>query len=633
MSPDTHPSSSFDRRLFRFIGLVWDEANELLTETAALLSRRIEAAAPGWRCATSFAGLEIHCSAERVGVLESHLLPGNGGTVLGTVFHPLDGAMATSTRKKVFSAADVESLQRTHGRSLVDLCWGRYVAFIRDRGSHTVHIVRDPTGGLPCYHTSFAGVNVFFSSVEDVLRLGLLRFEVDWRYIAARVASPALIARDTALEHVTELLPGEKTTVNSRGVDRTFAWNPLLVAATDPIEDPREAAYEMRRAAYACIHAWASLHPTILHMLSGGLDSAIVLAGLSRAPHLPRVVCLNQHSPGCDGDERSYARLAVLHNHCTLVERRRSEQVDLAGLLDIERSCVPTFYLNTLQSGREIADLAQEIGATAVFGGGGGDQLFYQTQAVLAAADWLMTHGPGRGYFKVALDTARLARLSIWSVMMKSMSLALRASSHRPWNDATGMRKLTGANVSVGPSEQARFVHPLFESIRRTLPGKLFHAWSLAIPQEFYDPRPGRPEIERIQPLISQPLIETCLRIPTYVMTNDGWDRSIARQAFRDELPPEIRRRRSKGGMDDNALVILMRNLEVARDLLVNGHLVARGLLDRDAVTQVLSGEPTHIAGAMAEIFDHLSVEAWLRRWHPIPSRSRCEQALSSLAS
>ena len=97
MSPDTHPSSSFDRRLFRFIGLVWDEANELLTETAALLSRRIEAAAPGWRCATSFAGLEIHCSAERVGVLESHLLPGNGGTVLGTVRKIESGARRASS--------------------------------------------------------------------------------------------------------------------------------------------------------------------------------------------------------------------------------------------------------------------------------------------------------------------------------------------------------------------------------------------------------------------------------------------------------------------------------------------------------------------------------------------------------
>jgi asparagine synthase (glutamine-hydrolysing) len=632
MSPDTLLSSSCDRRLFRYIALVWDEERDLHAETAALLARRIEASTPGWRCVLELPGIKVYCAGERIGSLVPHALTGCSGTVLGTVFEPLNGALASATKRKIFCASDVESLQRTQGRSLVDLCWGRYVAFIRDRGARAVHAIRDPTGGIPCYQTTFVDVNIFFSSVEDVLRLKLLRFEVDWDYIATRVAILAVQSRETALAEVSEVLPGERVTLRDGVVERSFVWNALDVAATDPIEDPDEAAYEIRRAAHACIHAWASLHPSILHMLSGGLDSSIVLGCLARAPTRPRITCLNQHSPGCDGDERSYARLATLHNHCALIERQRNDRVNLAGLLSIERSCAPTFYLSAVQSNREVAQIAYDLGATAIFGGGGGDQVFYQTEAVLAAVDRLKMHGPSRRYFQVALDTAHLARLSIWKVFAQSLHLALRPSPFQSREDAMEMRKLVTAGTLLAARESAGYVHPLFRRSGRTPPGKFWHAWSLAIPQEFYDPHPGPFEIERIQPLISQPLVETCLRIPTYVMTQGGWDRSVARQAFRDELPPEIRRRRSKGGMEEHVQRILMRNIDLARDLLLNGHLIARDLLDREAVTEALSGEPTRVAGAMAEIFDHLSTEAWLRRWYPIPLRSETDEVASSLA-
>lgn len=140
------------------------------------------------------------------------------------------------------------------------------------------------------------------------------------------------------------------------------------------------------------------------------------------------------------------------------------------------------------------------------------------------------------------------------------------------------------------------------------------------MPTEFYDPL-GRPDDpEPVQPLMSQPLIELCLRIPTYVLTNSGWDRAIARRAFRTEVPREILRRRSKGGLEENVQEILMGNLRAARELLLDGHLVSAGLLHRGRVEEALSDRPTRTAATMAEIFDHLATEAWLRRWNRVLS-------------
>jgi len=93
----------------------------------------------------------------------------------------------------------------------------------------------------------------------------------------------------------------------------------------------------------------------------------------------------------------------------------------------------------------------------------------------------------------------------------------------------------------------AEFAHPLLIDPRGTPSGKLWHVHQLSVPWEFYDPfgRPDHPE--QVAPLYSQPVIELCLRIPTYVLTAGGWDRAIARAAFCKDLPRGILNRSLRG--------------------------------------------------------------------------------------
>ena len=135
------------------------------------------------------------------------------------------------------------------------------------------------------------------------------------------------------------------------------------------------------------------------------------------------------------------------------------------------------------------------------------------------------------------------------------------------------------------------------------------------MPQEYYDPLGSSSNPERVHPLMSQPLVELCLRIPTYILASRGWDRAIARQAFSEDVPREILRRRSKQGMHEDMAGILKRNIDTARELLLDGHLVNERLLDRKSVEVALSGGPTEDGNAAREIFDHLSTEVWLRSW------------------
>ncbi len=90
-----------------------------------------------------------------------------------------------------------------------------------------------------------------------------------------------------------------------------------------------------------------------------------------------------------------------------------------------------------------------------------------------------------------------------------------------------------------------------------------------------------RPYVDEIHPLVSQPVLECCLQIPTYILSHGGTDRTIARAAFRNALPPEIAERSSKGAVNQFFYDAIYGNREHIRPFLLDGLLADRGLLDR----------------------------------------------------
>jgi len=147
-------------------------------------------------------------------------------------------------------------------------------------------------------------------------------------------------------------------------------------------------------------------------------------------------------------------------------------------------------------------------------------------------------------------------------------------------------------------------------------------------PFEFHDPLGSLDGLSLMHPLMSQPLVELCMRYPTYVLTAGGRDRALARHAFSADLPREIIRRRSKGGQEEYLKEILTRNLPFVRELLLDGLLVQHGTLNRANLEAVQSGEPTSIAGEQTRLHSLIGAEAWLRRWREIRDAILREQQL-----
>jgi asparagine synthase (glutamine-hydrolysing) len=113
---------------------------------------------------------------------------------------------------------------------------------------------------------------------------------------------------------------------------------------------------------------------------------------------------------------------------------------------------------------------------------------------------------------------------------------------------------------------------------------------------------------------VSQPVVEVCLRIPTYLLVENGWDRSMARRAFSPDLPAAIVNRRGKGSMQNHVRTIFNTNLKFIREVMLDGELARRGILNRTRMESVLSGRQALAGFESTEIQDHLGTEAWIGR-------------------
>lgn len=100
----------------------------------------------------------------------------------------------------------------------------------------------------------------------------------------------------------------------------------------------------------------------------------------------------------------------------------------------------------------------------------------------------------------------------------------------------------------------------------------------------------GRVPGGRAHPLLSQPLVEYSLSCATVTLTTGGRDRDFARQAFADHLPAQVINRRSKGNLSAHYSWMAAASLPMLRDLLLDGRLVAAGLVDRERLAAARRG-------------------------------------------
>lgn len=599
--------------MFAYTALAWDTRSAAQSLSVESLERRLKSSAGGWRAVLNVPGLRVYCMGMRPPSSDVHALADNSGVVLGTIFKR---SSTGETARASFGPEASRTVVGTRGRALVEQYWGRYVAFVLDSSTRTTCVVRSPAGELDCLYTRLENVQLFFSAVEHCPLLEEHAFEINWDYISAGVASLVPELQYTGLKQITRVPRGEVAIVRPDRIDRARYWHARQFVKNDDIEDPVQAAELLRETTRQCIDAWASCYQNILVMLSGGLDSSIVSGVLGRAPSRPRVTCLNSRTPGDQvSDERQYARLVAHQIGAPLIEHEYDAEVSLQRLLTLPRMASPFCNVFELAASRDRAALCNERAIQAYFLGEGGDEVFCLNSADYMCADYLHSHGMRPHAIAVALDAARMRSDSMWSNLRRGLRLGLREKPMSAILARFEVSSLLNPDVASAVLQRHLFIPDWLSDVEDVPPGKFWQMLTLCPDSMMYCITDSDRGPEVVNPLLSQPIQELCLRIPTYTTAFNGKSRGLARTAFKSYLPPKVAARLDKGTESSYFKTVWQSNLSFVTDLLMSGMLVNNRVVDREKLERALSGDFSEGLGSAVDLIFLIGIEAWLQRW------------------
>jgi asparagine synthase (glutamine-hydrolysing) len=605
--------------MYRYITLLWNRTDDKAAKAADYIAARLHEVSPhAWRKAWHAQGIAVFDAGEHKGRMQTYHLQDDGGVVLGRLFHKNYTSQTTD-----LDAAQSRACLATRGQHLIDNYWGRYVAFLHDRGNGTNYIMRDPSGAFPCFHTPFRGVEIYFSDMQDAANFPFLPFTVNWEYLKTNIMLPQFQKTHTGLNEVGEVLPAECLEITPFERKSRFVWDPTKISQTNVVEDPEEAARLLRSTVKSTIGALAGCYDSVIHNL-GGLDSSIVLACLADAPNRPKITSINYFTKSPRGEERIYSRQVANKFGVELVESELDyRKADLSKIFKSNKLANPLGFFDCIGLTGDVLALAKEKDAQALFYGVGGDQVFFQPPFNLGALDYVRRHGFGKDTLRVAIEASRYGRKSLPKTIRDMLWERFSPAPCYEYVRDTMYETLRIPLVNpafVDTSEHEKFLHPLLLPDDRNPKGKYLHILCCAFFSiEHYDHWDTGYYAERVHAYLTQPIIEACLRIPTWVMTYGGVDRDLARKAFQHDLPRDVVRRRSKSTPEEFYNDIYDHNADLIRDHLLDGVMVREGVLQRDVLEKALSKDDMLLHVTKFQTLGFLATEAWLRSWMERP--------------
>ena len=562
--------------------------------------RFLAAAGPAGALETLKQTIDARTDASLVKVFESRVLivwtapdtpvvpAADGGAILvGLLFD-----RATATRLSSFSAAE-------DGKRILADRWGPYVLFTCDGSSHAV--LRDPSGALPVYYGSHGELGVYASDA-GLLEMGWpVAFRPDLEFIRHWLTFPFLRAARTGAIGVRELLPGTCRRVDPPHREVIEAWSPFTFAGRDvAITSFEEAAALLREEILSTIPALAAADGEVAVQLSGGLDSSIVAAALRHAGVDFRAITFATRGPG--GDERRFAREMAERCEVELVElvEETSRLVFDIGPGNPLRP-PPNPLLQPLH--RAISLQLAHLGAGVALDGAGGDNIFCSLNTAAPAVDAFRRSGSAAA-IRTVREVAQVHGSTFWSAARSALRRVRRGAPTR-WPRDTMFLAPDAAAAAPEP-------HPWLAPHPSLEPGTADQIRMVAGIHHFLtDPVPLVPA--SLHPLLAQPLLELCLRIPSWLWVAGGRDRAVAREAFRGLVPDAILDRRGKGTLESMFVKGYMAERPRLERFLAEGELAQCGILDGSAVSAYLrrDGEPRD--RGYIRVLEIAAAEQWLR--------------------
>jgi asparagine synthase (glutamine-hydrolysing) len=304
---------------------------------------------------------------------------------------------------------------------------GMFAFALWDGVHRRVILARDRLGIKPLYYAVRGGTLFFASEVQALLATGRVGADLDPAAVRQYLELRAVPAPRTLFRHVRKLEPGHVLVCDrlGPGSPRPF-WNletPRTVACRDDTDAVEQVGTRLERSVRA--HMLSDV--PVGALLSGGLDSSLIVAAMSRCTDAP-IHTFHVGSPEAGYDEFEYARHVARrfstrhHEHVlTADDLVRFLPALVADFADpvADPAAIPLFF---------ISRVAREQGIKVLLSGEGSDEIFAGYPA----------------YQRYLLPGAPWARLRRWP-----RTLA------RTWRRERRLRRLVGDRLRPGRARRA----------------------------------------------------------------------------------------------------------------------------------------------------------------------------------
>jgi asparagine synthase (glutamine-hydrolysing) len=513
----------------------------------------------------------------------------------------------------------VPHLYEEHGTSFVERLEGMFALALWDAARGRLVLARDRLGKKPLVWTRLAdGTLAFASELKALAALPTLRREPDLGALDAYLALQYVPGERSGLQGVHRLLPGH--VLVAEGPDERIEryWQPHLA------EGPRgdDAWLELvREEVTAAVRRRLVADVPLGALLSGGIDSAIVVSQMAKAsPEPVRTFTVGFPDPAYD--ERAYARAVAdrygtRHAEVVLEPDAAATLPRLADAFDEplgDEAALPLFLICEAAR-REV---------TVALVGDGGDESFagYERYAAMGLAERLPAPAAAAGAralrllptgrrerrstaFRAArfLESAATPRSERYGRLMEVFPLDLRASL---WTD--------DAKAELGPllspgfllgQRPARGITALqLLDVATYLPGDLLPKSDIASMAH---------SLELRSPLLDHRVVELGLSLPDHLKLSGREGKQALRRAFADDLPPLVAGRGKSGFGLPLARWFRSELRDLAGDLLLGERARARGWFRPEAVRQLLDEHEAERADHGHRLWTLAMLELWLR--------------------
>lgn len=555
-------------------------------------------------------------------------ITGKAGNTLGCIFgnvFELSEYLGARRQPTQINIPGSRPLTAEVNRYILGRFWGNFIAFTSD--GKDASILAEPIGSLPCYHTEEEGVLMAFSNMELCEFIDRRRYTINTSFVRSLLIYDKFVNGATGLNEVAELSGGQELHFEKGQTTVKTSWNPRDIALEPRILPQEAAATELAATTDHVVASWASRYDDISLSLSGGLDSSIVLDCLKRSGDADRLTAFHYSLESSDAGELHYAQAAAAAAQVDLDPIKLSGAIDISSLQNYPLTVRPTRQLLAPDAQAFIAP-PDGHRRGAVFTGQGGDHLFLADRSVLSFADHLQLNGLTRSTPQTLIQTARLSGKSVWSILYETLWPRKGPDASRSSAFEAGVRnRQTLMNSHIVDNADTVASLPEWARDPGGLPPGKFRQVSSLMHMMHLRPqiRPAGPR-DLVHPLISRPLLEACLRYPTYLLSADGVSRGLARKAFQGRVPELILRRTSKGAASRFYSDQVAAIATLAEQELSSGELYKMGLIQPDDVRKLLGhGRHRQVqSGNMVLIY--LGIEYWLRAWHRKIHRTQADR-------